>query len=387
VDVQVTNPPIDPLREGLVMSLNMRLGSRGSLLTSAEVGYQQIMLRSPVLLETDLTAIKQQDKGDACVKTEVMPAFFKAGKDGSLKEALTALCDRASEAARSGVGCLIITDRTDGSMQPEEVPVPTLLAVGAIHHRLIADGRRSDTSIVAETAQCFSTHHVAVLVGYGAHAVCPYLAFETCRQWRGSKRTESLIKSGRLPDVSMRRAQRNYKAALEKGVKKILSKMGISLLSCYHGAQIFEVYGLGPEVIDTAFRGSVSRIGGLSFADLQRETEAFWAKGFPDKSMSKLEDYGFIQSKPRGEYHANNQVMAKLLHKAIGLGGNDRDGGAYRLFSLVAGTCGTCLPHGTMWACSPISAGSSLAGPGRDRVRRHGYPSMDRVLFFLQSFH
>jgi glutamate synthase (ferredoxin) len=259
-----------------------------------------------------------------------MPAFFKAGKEGSLKAALLELCDRASEAARAGTGCIIITDRSDEAMQPDTVPVPTLLAVGAVHHRLIADGLRSDTSIAAETAQCFSTHHVAVLVGYGAHAVCPYLAFESCRQWRASKRTQSLIKTGRLPDISMRRAQRNYKTALEKGVKKILSKMGISLLSCYHGAQIFEVYGLGQDVIDTAFRGSVSRIGGLDFAEVQRETEAFWTKGFPDKSMSKLEDYGFIQSKPRGEYHANNQVMSKLLHKAVGLGGNDQDGGAYR---------------------------------------------------------
>ena len=257
-----------------------------------------------------------------------MPAFFEKGAEGGLAAALEELCDAAEEAARGGVGCLVLSDRCD-ELDAARVPVPTLAAVGAVHHRLIRAGLRSDTSIVAETAQCFSTHHVAMLVGYGAHAVCPYLAFETCRQWRASKRTASLIKSGRLPDVSARRAQRNYKAALEKGVKKILSKMGISLLSCYHGAQIFEAYGLGADVVDTCFRGSVSRIGGLSLADVQREAETFWAKGFPDAALSKLEDYGFVQSRPKLEYHANNQVMSKLLHKAIGLGGGERDGGAY----------------------------------------------------------
>ncbi len=126
--------------------------------------------------------------------------------------------------------------------------------------------------------------------------------------------------------MSVADAQKNYKKAMEKGILKILSKMGISLLSCYHGAQIFEIYGLGSDVVDTAFKGSVSRIGGMSIADIQRENETFWLKGFPEKAMTKLEDYGYIQSKPKGEYHANNQQMAKLLHKAVGLGGKGSAG-------------------------------------------------------------
>ena len=200
-----------------------------------------------------------------------MPVFFEAGKPDALKTALAELCTAAEAAVREDTaGCLVLSDRDDDApMDAARVPIPMLLAVGAVHHHLIAAGLRSDTSIVAETAQAFSTHHVAVLVGYGAHAVCPYLAFESCRQWRESSRTVNLIKTGRIPRISMAAAQRNYKKAMEKGVLKILSKMGISLLSCYHGAQIFEAYGLGPEVVDTAFRGSVSRIGGLSFADLQ----------------------------------------------------------------------------------------------------------------------
>ncbi|PNH05786.1 Ferredoxin-dependent glutamate synthase 1, chloroplastic [Tetrabaena socialis] len=138
---------------------------------------------------------------------------------------------------------------------------------------------------------------------------------------------------GQVPDISVKASQKNFKKSLEKGVLKILSKMGISLLSCYHGAQIFEAYGLGKDVVDLCFRGTVSRIGGMSLADLQRESESLWAKGFPEKAMSKLEDYGFIQSKPKGEYHSNNQNMAKLLHKAIGLGaGSAADPKAYKAY-------------------------------------------------------
>lgn len=351
--MQVTNPPIDPLREGLVMSLAMRLGARGNLLQPGPDAYQQIMLDSPVLLETELRALQndqslvkmqvpsfllclllhgamsaamsccrwqscpgwstslpvahscmianklqgtssparpipcnvqachslRRDPQASMVITSVsavqtISTFFTKGEEGGLQAALQRVCDSAEAAAGDGIGCLVLSDRCD-SMDEAAVPIPMLLAVGAVHHRLVRAGLRSDTSIVAEAAQCVSTHHVAVLVGYGAHAVCPYLALEAVRQWRSSKRTVNMISKGRLPDVSIRAAQRNYKKALEKGVLKILSKMGISLLSCYHGAQIFEAYGLGQEVIDTAFRGSVSRIGGMTFADIQVRAAAF----------------------------------------------------------------------------------------------------------------
>jgi glutamate synthase (ferredoxin) len=319
---QVTNPPIDPLREGLVMSLEMRLGGRGNLLQPGAGSYNQIMLKSPVLLESELDAVRN----DSALNSQTFSLHYTAGTPHAMADAIKALCTQAEAAVRAGCGVVVLSDK--GAMQELSPPIPPLLATGAVHHHLIKAGLRTETSIVVETAQCFSTHHVAMLVGYGAHAVCPYLAFETCRQWRASPRTENLIKAGKVPDVTAEAATSNYKKALEKGILKILSKMGISLLSCYHGAQIFEVYGLGKEVIDTAFCGSVSRIGGMSLADIQRETEAFWAKGFPDKALTKLDDYGFIQSRPKGEYHANNQAMAKLLHKAIGLGGQGTAGQA-----------------------------------------------------------
>lgn len=314
---QVTNPPIDPLREGLVMSLGMRLGGRGNLLEAGPSAYNQIILSSPVLLESELAAIA----GDSGLQTQTLSTVYKAAGKGSLQTALEKLCADAEAAARAGCGCIILSDKDIASASPDQPPIPPLLAVGAVHHHLIKNGVRTDTSLVVETSQCFSTHHIAMLVGYGAHAICPYLAFESCRQWRASPRTENLIKSGKVPDLTAKKATMNYKKGLEKGLMKILSKMGISLLSCYHGAQIFEVYGLGKEVIDLAFKGSVSRIGGMSLDDLAEENERFWSKGFPETDLTKLDDYGFIQSRPKGEYHANNQAMAKLLHKAIGLGG------------------------------------------------------------------
>jgi glutamate synthase (ferredoxin) len=327
---QVTNPPIDPLREGLVMSLEMRLGGRGNLLAPGPGAYRQVLLPSPVLLEAELAAI--QAGGAPGLDVRTFGLHYDAGST-DLAAALAALADDAEAAVRAGAGVLVLSDRLPpAEWAPGRPPIPALLAVGAVHHRLIAAGLRADTSIVAETAQCTTTHHLALLVGYGAHAVCPYLGFETARQWRASPRTEALIKSGKAPDLSAVAAQKNYKKALEKGLLKILSKMGISLLSCYHGAQIFEVYGLGPDVIAAAFKGSVSRIGGMTLPDLQREASAFWAKAFAGDGTAatptKLEDYGFIQSRPKGEHHVNNQAMAKLLHKAIGLGGKGSGGEA-----------------------------------------------------------
>ncbi|KAG2445645.1 hypothetical protein HXX76_000255 [Chlamydomonas incerta] len=326
---QVTNPPIDPLREGLVMSLEMRLGARGNLLNPGADSYKQVLLDSPILLESEMQAIST----DKVLGSKTFKLFFEAGKPGAMEAALKKLCTDVEAAVKAGCQCVVLSDRPDGGMDSGKAPIPALLATGAVHHHLIRTALRSDTSIVVDTATCYSTHHAAMLIGFGAHAICPYLGYETSRQWRLSARTQSLIKAGKVPDISVKVAQKNFKKSLEKGVLKILSKMGISLLSCYHGAQIFEAYGLGKDVMDMCFKGTVSRIGGMSLADLQREAESLWAKGFPEKAMTKLEDYGFIQSKPKGEFHSNNQTMAKLLHKAIGLGnGSAADKEAYKAY-------------------------------------------------------
>ncbi|CAN1259861.1 Ferredoxin-dependent glutamate synthase, chloroplastic [Linum perenne] len=311
---QVTNPAIDPLREGLVMSLEVNIGKRGNILEAGPENASQIILSNPVLNEGELESLL----ADPRLKTQVLPTFFdiRKGLDGSLEKTLGRLCDAADEAVRNGAQLLVLSDRAE---EPEATrpAIPILLAVGAVHQHLIENGLRMSTSIVADTAQCFSTHHFACLIGYGASAVCPYLALETCRQWRLSNKTVNLMRNGKMPTVTIEQAQNNFCKAVRSGLLKILSKMGISLLSSYCGAQIFEIYGLGKDVVNLAFRGSVSTIGGLTFDELARESLSCWVKAFSEDTAKRLENFGFIQFRPGGEYHGNNPEMSKLLHKAV----------------------------------------------------------------------
>ncbi|KHN30369.1 Ferredoxin-dependent glutamate synthase 1, chloroplastic [Glycine soja] len=310
----VTNPAIDPLREGLVMSLEVNIGKRRNILETGPENASQVMLSSPVLNEGELESLLK----DSYLKPQVLPTFFDISKgiEGSLEKALNKLCEAADEAVRNGSQLLILSDHSE-ALEPTHPAIPILLAVGTVHQHLIQNGLRMSASIVADTAQCFSTHQFACLIGYGASAVCPYLALETCRQWRLSNKTVNLMRNGKMPTVSIEQAQKNYCKAVKAGLLKILSKMGISLLSSYCGAQIFEVYGLGKEVVDLAFRGSVSKIGGLTFDEVARETLSFWVKAFSEDTAKRLENFGFIQFRPGGEYHANNPEMSKLLHKAV----------------------------------------------------------------------
>ncbi|XP_076928130.1 ferredoxin-dependent glutamate synthase 1, chloroplastic/mitochondrial-like [Bidens hawaiensis] len=311
---QVTNPAIDPLREGLVMSLEVNLGKRGNILEVGPENASQVTLSSPVLNESELESLFK----DPILKAQTIPTFFdiRKGLDGSLGKTLNKICEAADEAVRNGCQLLVLSDRAD-ELEATRPAVPILLAVGAVHQHLIQNGLRMSASIVADTAQCFSTHHFACLIGYGASAVCPYLAFETCRQWRLSKKTVSLMRNGKMQMVTIEKAQNNFKKAVNAGLMKILSKMGISLLSSYCGAQIFEIYGLGQQVVDIAFTGSVSNIGGLTLDELARETLSFWVKAFSEETAKRLENFGFIQMRPGGEYHGNNPEMSKLLHKAV----------------------------------------------------------------------
>ncbi|XP_076958239.1 ferredoxin-dependent glutamate synthase 1, chloroplastic/mitochondrial-like [Bidens hawaiensis] len=311
---QVTNPAIDPLREGLVMSLEVNLGKRGNILEVGPENASQVTLSSPVLNESELESLFK----DPILKAQTIPTFFdiRKGLDGSLEKTLNKICEAADEAVRNGCQLLVLSDRAD-ELEATRPAVPILLAVGAVHQHLILNGLRMSASIVADTAQCFSTHHFACLIGYGASAVCPYLAFETCRQWRLSKKTLNLMRNGKMQMVTIEKAQNNFKKAVNAGLMKILSKMGISLLSSYCGAQIFEIYGLGQEVVDIAFTGSVSNIGGLTLDELARESLSFWVKAFSEETARRLENFGFIQMRPGGEYHGNNPEMSKLLHKAV----------------------------------------------------------------------
>ncbi|KKZ14693.1 MAG: glutamate synthase [Candidatus Synechococcus spongiarum 15L] len=313
---QVTNPPIDPLREELVMSLAVHLGARGSALEPSVDGARRLDLPSPLLNEAELRQLRASDRNCQHLGT----LFPVANGPGGLQEAVQQLCRQAEQAVRRGAEILIFSDRRDGGPDPMRSIVPPLLATGAVHHHLIRAGLRLRTSLVVETAQCWTTHHLACLIGYGASAVCPWLTWETTRHWRNHPRTVKLIERGKLPAMDAAQAQANVRYALEAGLRKILSKIGISLLSSYHGAQIFEAVGVGADLIATAFRGTTSRVAGLSFAELASETLAFHSKAFPELSRSKLEFMGFVQYRTGAEYHLNSPDMAKVLHKAIAQG-------------------------------------------------------------------
>ena len=330
---QVTNPAIDPLREGLVMSLEMTLGAKGNLLDNkGSKDIPAVHIKTPVLFDEDVETIMGL-KELAAVR--VPARYAGSGGKGEMAKAVADLCAAAEKAVADGSQAVIISDRPDCG-DASMPAIPSMLAVGAVHHHLIKVGLRSRASIVVESSSSFSTHHFACLIGFGASAVNPWLALETCRQWRGSTKIENAIKRGKMPNMSVADVQRNYKAALNKGLKKILSKMGISLLTSYHGAQILECYGIGPEVIDIAFKGTVSRIGGMSMDDLAAETALFAASNFPGENevLSGIAARGMFQVKPGLEYHANNQEMSKLLHKAVGLGGKKEEGDfdAYKLY-------------------------------------------------------
>lgn len=318
---QVTNPAIDPLRESLVMSLSMQLGGKGNLLNLKPDDARMLKLESPILNDGELASIKTSD-----FKTEDLSTLYQisTGPDG-LKDAVNNLCAKATAAVKNGVEIIVLSDRLQGKVSPgntrnistEYSYIPPLMAVGAVHQHLIRQGLRLRTSLVVDTAQCWSTHHYACLIGYGASAVCPYLALESVRQWWNDAKTQKLMQNERIESVSLDKAQHNYRSSIEAGLLKILSKMGISLLSSYHGAQIFEALGLGVDLVDLAFAGTTSRLGGLTIAELAQEVVAFHQKAFPEIQSQKLENYGFVKFKKGGEYHMNSPEMSKALHKAV----------------------------------------------------------------------
>ncbi|MDB9529049.1 glutamate synthase-related protein [Oscillatoria sp. CS-180] len=315
---QVTNPPIDPLRERLVMSLETQLGKRGNLLEEHPEYARLLKLETPLLNEAELSQVRQSEFEVATLST----LYEVTGGPTGLHAAIQDLCDRATAAVEAGHEIVIISDRvdTDGqpcTLTPEITYIPPLVATGAIHHHLIRQGLRMKVSIVVDTAQCWSTHHFACLIGYGASAVCPYLALESVRHWWHDSRTQKLMETEKIPATTLNGAQENYRKAVENGLLKILSKMGISLITSYQGAQIFEAVGIGPDLLEIAFRGTTSRLGGLTVAELAQETNLFQQRAFPELNRKRLENMGFVKAMPKGEYHMNTPALTKSLHKAL----------------------------------------------------------------------
>ena len=309
---QVTNPAIDPLREKLVMSLEMEIGPRDNLLSPSDNRSNTIKLESPFINETELTSILESHLSTK----KFYPTFTISDSHKNLSQHLDEHCELIAEQVKTGLSIIVLSDKLS-KLETNKSPIPPLLMVGTLHHYLIKAKLRQNVSIVLETAQCWNTHHFACLIGYGASAICPYLALETTRKWWGSTKTQNLMERGKLEQLSVLDVQKNYKKAIESGLLKILSKMGISLLSSYHGAQIFEILGLGNEVVTTSFCGTTSQIGGLTFKELEKELVSTYLNAFSESRKQKLINYGFVQYRPSGEYHINNPEMSKLLHKAV----------------------------------------------------------------------
>ena len=305
---QVTNPPIDSIRERLVMSLTTYLGRRHSLLTETEAHARLIRLPSPILTNADLQALRALDMPDFQIGKLSVCFPVSAGKQG-LETALETLCQRASEAVDAGTTLLILSDK---DVNPDSAPIPMALAVGAVHHHLIREGKRMQVSLIAETGDAREEHHFAVLIGYGAAAVNPYLAFSTIIQ---------LAEDDELAGLTATEAVKTYKATLEKGILKIMAKMGISTVSSYRGAQIFEALGINATVIDKCFTGTTSRLNGIGFAEIAAETLHFHTKAFSDsEGDASLEEAGYFRFRRNGEFHAFNPTVFKSLHRFVKAG-------------------------------------------------------------------
>src|SRR5437764_1019122 len=289
---QVTNPAIDPLRETLVMSLRMHLGRRGSLLADSPAALRLVRTEHPILLEDEIVALRNL-AGDQGV---TLPALWRpASGPDPLRSALDGLCTAAERAVRLGARILIVSDRDADAEHPS---IPMLLAIGAVHQHLLRQGLRTRLGLAAEAGDAWDVHHLAALIGYGAEAVHPWLALASVR--------------ARLTP----QARTGFRAAAEKGLLKILSKMGISTLSSYCGAQIFEALGLGAEVIDRCFTGTVSTIGGIGFAEIAEDVLARHLAAYGDEGAERaLPDHGRVRFRKDGEDHGWSPPVVSALQR------------------------------------------------------------------------
>ena len=311
---QVTNPPIDPIREELVMSLVSMIGPRPNLLGHHAGSHFRLEVAQPILTNADLEKIRAiSDLVNGAFRTQTIDVTWPASEgEHGLEPALARVCREATEAVLAGNNILILSDR---AVAPERVPIPALLATAAVHHHLIRQGLRTRTGLVVETGEAREVHHFCMLAGYGAEAINPYLAFETLEEIR--VRNDLALKPYEV--------QKNYLKALGKGILKVISKMGISTYQSYCGAQIFDAIGLSTEVIDRYFTGTASTIEGAGLRELAQEAVQRHRNAFGDNPIYRamLDVGGDYAYRLRGEDHAwTPETIANLQHAARG---NNRD--------------------------------------------------------------
>lgn len=307
---QVTNPPIDPIREKLVMSLTTFVGNNGNLLNEDPLACHTIALKNPVLTNYDLEKIRSVDTGIFQAKT--LQCYFRAdGKQGSLKRGLDRLCRYAVDAVEDGFEVLILQDR---AIDSDHAPMPSLISVAAVHHHLIRKGLRGKVGILVEAGDVWEVHHFACLIAFGATAVNPYLAMSSIR----AMKQKGLIGA----DQDAEQLKKNYSKAVCDGLLKVFSKMGISTLQSYQGAQIFEIIGLNKDVVDKYFTGAVSRIEGMGLDEIAEEALVKHRVAFSRKEIpvDRLPEGGLYQWKRKGEFHLFNPQTIHLLQHSTRIG-------------------------------------------------------------------
>ena len=296
---QVTNPPIDPLREQIVMSLETCFGREQNLFEETPSHGNRLVATSPMLSEQQFSQLLLQSDPNYAHAVIDLNYSISLG----LKQAIESVCSKAVEEARDGKVILVLSDR---KIDKDKLPIYALLATGAVHHRLITEGLRCEVNIVVETATARDPHHFAVLIGYGATAVYPYLAYDSL---------EGMIRTNEIPDVDAFQVSKSYRKGICKGLFKIISKMGISTIASYRGAQLFEIVGLHDEVVDLCFHGSTSRIQGIDFEALESDQKRLARDAWnPRKKVSQGGLYKYIHN---GEYHAFHPGVVQKLHAAV----------------------------------------------------------------------
>ena len=308
---QVTNPPIDSIREAVVMSVEASVGSERNLLDETPEHARQLVIDNPILLDAELESLRQVHS--AVFKAHTLDATWPVAEaEQGMERAIERVCAEADAALASGVNVLILSDRAVG---PERAGIPSLLAVAAVHHHLVREGTRLQAGLVVESGEARSVHSVATLIGYGAAAVNPYLMLETLAE---------LVELGWLPEgMTKEQAQQRAVKGIAKGLLKTISKMGISTIPSYCGAQIFEAVGLSPELVERHFTGTSSRIGGIGIDDLARETLARHARAYPGDPDALLPVIGLYAWRRDGEHHQWNPETIALLQHAVRQGGWD----------------------------------------------------------------
>lgn len=300
---QVTNPPIDPIRERLVMSLHTFAGNIGNILVENPLACHSVSLKQPVLTDYELEQIRSIDTGMFQAKT--LQCYFRAdGNPGSLEAGLSRLCRYAEDAVKDDFKVLILQDR---AIDSEHASIPSLLATSAVHHHLTKKGLRGNVGIIVEAGDVWEVHHFACLIGFGATAINPYLALATIKDLR---------ESGKIPqELSDDQLKKNYIKAVNNGLLKVFSKMGISTLQSYQGAQIFEILGINKDVVDKYFTNAISRIEGMGLDEIANEALAkhFYAFSKKENSSERLPVGGVYQWRARGEFHLFNPTTIHLL--------------------------------------------------------------------------